>query len=76
MPKITDVWAIIPNGTNEPRDWRAGAVVGQILVVVESDEAERVPASAEALALGGGADGLRDPHPSAALGGTLRLGLY
>ncbi len=44
--------------------------------VVERDEAEQVPASPEALALGGGADGLRDPHPPAALGGRLQLGLY
>jgi thienamycin biosynthesis protein ThnN len=47
-----------------------------LVSVVERDEAERVPATAEALALGGGADGLRDPHPPAALGGRLQLGLY
>jgi phenylacetate-coenzyme A ligase PaaK-like adenylate-forming protein len=44
--------------------------------VVERDEATRVPPSAAALALGGGAGGLRDPHPPAALGGKLQLGLY
>jgi hypothetical protein len=44
--------------------------------VVERDEAERIPASEAALDLGGGADGLRDPHPPAALGGKLQLGLY
>jgi phenylacetate-coenzyme A ligase PaaK-like adenylate-forming protein len=44
--------------------------------VVERDEAERVAAPAEALALGGGQDGLRDPRPAAALGGQLQLGLY
>jgi hypothetical protein len=44
--------------------------------VVERDGAERVPPSPEALALGGSADGLRDPHPPAALGGKLQLGLY
>ena len=44
--------------------------------VVERDEAERVPLSAEALALGCTADGLRDPHPPAALGSKLKLGLY
>jgi len=44
--------------------------------VVERDEAERVPASAEARALGGQADGLRDPSAPAALGGKLQLGLY
>ena len=43
--------------------------------VVERDEAERIPASAAALALSG-TDGLRDPHPPAALGGKLQLGLY
>jgi hypothetical protein len=43
---------------------------------VERDEAGRVPPSAEALALGGSADGLRDPRPPAALGGRLQLGLY
>jgi hypothetical protein len=44
--------------------------------VVERDEAERVSPPPEALALGGGADGLRDPRPPAALGGKLQLGLY
>jgi hypothetical protein len=44
--------------------------------VVERDEAVRVPPSAEALALGCTADGLRDPHPPAALGSKLKLGLY
>jgi hypothetical protein len=44
--------------------------------VVERDEAERVAPSAAALALGGTADGLRNPRPPAALGGRLRLGLY
>jgi hypothetical protein len=44
--------------------------------VCERDEAERVAAPAEALALGGAADGLRDPGPPAALAGGLRLGLY
>jgi hypothetical protein len=44
--------------------------------VVERDEAERVAPSAKALALGGGADGLRNPHPPAALSARLQLGLY
>jgi len=44
--------------------------------VVERDEAARISPSPEALALGGGADGLRDPRPPAALGGRLQLGLY
>ncbi|MFN8522451.1 MAG: mandelate racemase/muconate lactonizing enzyme family protein [Chloroflexota bacterium] len=34
--KITDVRAIIPRGTNEPRDWRTA--MAQIAVVVETDE--------------------------------------
>ncbi|HZY89256.1 MAG TPA: hypothetical protein VFE78_30815 [Gemmataceae bacterium] len=44
--------------------------------VVERDEAERVAPSAEALALGCAADGLRDPRPPAAPDGPLRTGLY
>jgi hypothetical protein len=44
--------------------------------VRERDEAEPVAPSAEALALGGTADGLRDPRPPALLAGKLRLGLY
>jgi thienamycin biosynthesis protein ThnN len=44
--------------------------------VVERDEAERIAPAPEALALGGGADGLRDPCPPAALDGRLQLGLY
>jgi hypothetical protein len=44
--------------------------------VVERDEAESVPLSAEARALGGVQDGLRNPGPPAALGGRLQLGLY
>jgi hypothetical protein len=44
--------------------------------VVERDEGERVAPSAEARALGKGADGLRDPRPPASLGGKLRTGLY
>jgi thienamycin biosynthesis protein ThnN len=44
--------------------------------VVERDEAERVPPTAEALALGCDAGGLRDPRPPAALGNKLQLGLY
>jgi hypothetical protein len=44
--------------------------------VVERDQAERVAPSAEARALGGRRDGLRDPRPPAALAGRLQLGLY
>jgi hypothetical protein len=44
--------------------------------VVERDEAERVPPTAEALSLGCAAGGLRDPRPPAVTGNKLRLGLY
>jgi hypothetical protein len=44
--------------------------------VVERDKAERVLPSPEALALGGCADGLRNPRPPAALVPRLQTGLY
>jgi hypothetical protein len=44
--------------------------------VVERDEAERIAPMPAALALGGSADGLRDPRPPATLTGKLQLGLY
>jgi hypothetical protein len=44
--------------------------------VVERDEAERVAPSAEALALGCTADGLRNPRPAQELNSQVRLGLY
>jgi len=44
--------------------------------VVERDEAELVPLSPAARALGGSQDGLRNPGPPAALDGRLQLGLY
>jgi hypothetical protein len=44
--------------------------------VVERDEAERIPPSPEALALGWGSDGLRNPRPPAPLVRQLQLGLY
>jgi hypothetical protein len=44
--------------------------------VVERDEAERVAPSEAALALGGNAEGLRNPRPPAPLAGRLQLGLY
>ena len=44
--------------------------------VPERDQAERVAPTATARALGGAADGLRNPHPPAALAGRLQLGLY
>ena len=39
MARITDVWAVIPKGTNEPQDWRTW--MAQILVVVECDDGTR-----------------------------------
>jgi L-rhamnonate dehydratase len=39
VARISDVWAIIPRGTNEPQDWRTA--MAQILVVVEADTGER-----------------------------------
>jgi hypothetical protein len=44
--------------------------------VIERDEAERIAPSEEALALGNGADGLRDPRPPTTLVGKLQTGLY
>jgi hypothetical protein len=44
--------------------------------VIERDEAKRIAISADARALGGTADGLRDPLPPAALHGKLQHGLY
>jgi hypothetical protein len=44
--------------------------------VVERDEAELVPLSPEAAALGGTALGLRDPRPPTPLIGQLQFGLY
>jgi hypothetical protein len=44
--------------------------------VVERDEAEAVPPSPEAAALGGTAFGLRNPRPPAALVDHLQIGLY
>jgi hypothetical protein len=44
--------------------------------VVERDEAERIAPCQAARALGGGADGLRNPQPPAPLAGRLQLGLY
>ncbi len=44
--------------------------------VVERDEAERIAPSEAALALGGDADGLRNPRPPVPLTSRLQLGLY
>jgi hypothetical protein len=44
--------------------------------VLERDEAERVAPSPEAIALGGMADGLRNPRPAAFSEKQLQLGLY
>jgi hypothetical protein len=73
-----DEWPAVPVGYGE-----RGRVMfhrfdeSALLVnVIERDEAERIPASPEARALGGAADGLRDPQPPAALSGKLQHGLY
>lgn len=47
-----------------------------LIGVVERDEAERVAPSEAAHAVGGTADGLRNPRPPAPLAGRLQLGLY
>jgi hypothetical protein len=44
--------------------------------VVERDQAERIAPSEAARALGGTADGLRNPQPPPPLAGRLQLGLY
>jgi thienamycin biosynthesis protein ThnN len=44
--------------------------------MLERDQAERIPPSPEAIALGGHADGLRNPQPPAALVRGLQMGLY
>jgi thienamycin biosynthesis protein ThnN len=44
--------------------------------VMERDEAETVPISNAARALGGTQDGLRDPRPPAPLAGRLQVGIY
>jgi hypothetical protein len=44
--------------------------------VLERDEADRIAPSAAALALGGRADGLRNPRPPATDAGRIQLGLY
>jgi thienamycin biosynthesis protein ThnN len=44
--------------------------------VVERDQAECIAPSAAARALGGEADGLRNPQPPTTLSGRLQLGLY
>jgi hypothetical protein len=82
----------VVNGCDEtPRPWpprlcergEAGRVLFHrldesclMVGVVERDEAERVLPSPEALALGGRADGLRNPRPPAALIPRLQTGLY
>jgi thienamycin biosynthesis protein ThnN len=47
-----------------------------LIGVIERDEAEPVPLSAAAAALGGVTFGLRDPRPPVPLAGRLQLGLY
>ena len=47
-----------------------------LIGVLERDQAERVAPSPEALALGGHADGLRNPQAPPTLVGRLQMGLY
>jgi thienamycin biosynthesis protein ThnN len=47
-----------------------------LIGVLERDQAERVLPSPEARALGGHADGLRNPQPPPTLAGRLQMGLY
>ncbi|HEV3449449.1 MAG TPA: hypothetical protein VG099_32735 [Gemmataceae bacterium] len=47
-----------------------------LIGVVERDQAEGVPPSPEARALGGHADGLRNPQAPPTLAGRLQMGLY
>ena len=47
-----------------------------LIGVIERDEAERIAPSGESRALGGIADGLRNPRPPAPLAKQLQLGLY
>jgi thienamycin biosynthesis protein ThnN len=47
-----------------------------LIGVLERDQAERVAPSPEARALGGHADGLRNPQVPATLAGHLQMGLY
>jgi hypothetical protein len=49
---------------------------GLLVGVVERDEAECVPPSEEALALGCTGGGLRDPRPPTGPANKLQLGLY
>lgn len=44
--------------------------------VLERDQAERIAPSPEAMAVGGSADGLRNPQPLPSLAGRLQTGLY
>jgi hypothetical protein len=73
-----DGWPPVPAGYGERGRVMFHRLDGSALLVnvVERDEAERIPASPEALALGSTSDGLGDPRPPAALTGKLQHGLY
>ena len=69
-----------------PRIWRQGET-GRVLFhrldescllanVMERDQAERIAPSSSAHALGGYADGLRNPRPLPALQNQLQQGIY
>jgi hypothetical protein len=79
-------WPEDGTGTWPPRQCEPGQA-GRVLFhrldescllvgVLERDQAERVQPSPEARALGGRAEGLRNPRPPAALVGRLQTGLY
>jgi thienamycin biosynthesis protein ThnN len=47
-----------------------------LIGVLERDQAERIAPSADAVALGGRLDGLRNPQPPVTLVGRLQMGIY
>jgi hypothetical protein len=80
-----------PEDTGRPAQWPPHVVgcgqMGRVLFhrldescllvnMLERDQAERIAPSPEAAALGGQADGLRNPQTPAALIGRLQVGLY
>jgi hypothetical protein len=78
---------VVDDGPGWPPETRGRGATGRVAFdrldegcllvgVIERDEAERIAPSAEALLLGNGADGLRDPRPPAVLDAKLQTGLY
>ncbi len=76
--RAADAWPPEPVGYGERGRVMVHRLDESALLVnaIERDEAERTPPIPEAAALGGTADGLRDPAPPAALSGKLQHGLY